>query len=238
MPRPEPTEIRITERGDETHESWILVRASRISSNPGSRLFGSEIAHAHFVRVTISRCTRQRNLQRDWLHGNKTLLEFDLSFAQWGAFVSSFGDGSGEPATLAYLDVPEDYPQGMIPEPANETSRLGMSVAETKTAADRAFEEVKAAHAAVQEAFDRNAGKKEMRGLLRHLEIRMENAPKNVAFAAKSLNEHVENVVTKAKADIEAMAIAAAQSAERGLGAGDANVIEALPSGDHDVAGD
>lgn len=59
MPRPARTEIRIDEHGDETHESWILVRANRVSASPGRRLFDSEIRHQHYIRVTVSRCSRK-----------------------------------------------------------------------------------------------------------------------------------------------------------------------------------
>lgn len=221
MPRPEPTPIRVDERGQETHESWLSMRANRIRSTPGSRLFDSEIAHSEFVRVTISRVKRERDLQRDWLYETETLMEIDVSFAQWGAFVSSFGDGSAKPATLSFLGFKEPPEFGMVPEPVNEVSRLGLSAAETKQAAHKAFADIEAAHAAVQEAFERGAGKREMRELLRNLEIRMENAPKNVEFAAKSLTEHTENVVTKARADIEAMVKRAQFAQTNGLTAGD-----------------
>jgi hypothetical protein len=206
MPRPTPTEIRIDERGDEAHESWLLIRANRISASPGSRLFDSEIAHQHFIRVTVSRCTRKRDLRRDLLHATTVLLEMDMSEAQWGAFVSSFGSGSGVPATLSFFDG------AMVPEPTVVDSRLAKSHDEVKATSARAVEEIRAAEQAVQDAFERGAGKREMRDLLRTLRVRTENLPSNMEFAAKSLTEHVENVVTRARADVESMVVLAARS--------------------------
>ena len=49
-----------------------------------------------------------------------------------------------------------------------------------------------------------------MRDLLRTLKIVTENLPSNMEFAAKSMTEHVENVVTKARSDIEGMVVRAA----------------------------
>lgn len=193
----ETTEIRIDEYGDETHESWLLISASKVQSS-GTWLFDSDVRHHHFVKVTITRCTRKRELKRDWLHRTQQLLEFSVSMAQWGAFVSSFGDGGGVPATLDWLtDV------GVVPSAPPE-SRLMQSHAEVRGAANEAMAEIQAAYEALETAFD-GSGKRAQREALRTLKYKIANAAPNMEFAAKSLTEHTENVVTKAKADIEAM---------------------------------
>ncbi len=198
MPRPEPTEIRIDEHGDETHESWVTIRANLVSGL--TRLFDSEITHQHYVSVTVQRCTRKRDLHRDWLYNTKTLIEIDMSQAQWGAFVSSFGNGSGVPATLDWFDGP-------VPRVAKVDSRLDKSHKEVRNSHAKGLENVKVAHARVQEAFDQKLGIKETRLRLATLQRAIDHMPGDVEFAAKSLTEHVENVVTKARSDIEAMAV-------------------------------
>lgn len=196
------TEIQIHEDGSETHESWLLIRANQIT---GSRhLFDSEIRHQHWIQVTVTRCTRRRDLKRDWMMNGKVILEMDMSQAQWGAFVSSFGQGTGVPATLTRLD-------GEVPQAPYE-SRLAESMAEVKDAGAEALAEVQAAAQALQEAFDAGAGKKVMRERLSTLNNRLGNAPANMAFAAESLSEHVESVVTKARADIEGMVLSAQEN--------------------------
>lgn len=204
MSSPEPTEIRIAEDGDESHESWLLIRANQVSTT-GTHLFDSEIRHARYIEVSVTRCTRKRDLNRDWLHNTQTLIEIDMSEAQWGAFVSSFGNGSGVPATLAWFEGK------MIPR-AVHNSRLDESHKEVSGAVARGMEQVKEAQAVVQEAFEGGAGKKEMRALLSTLQLRIDQMPGNMEFAAKSMTEHVENVVTKARSDIEGMAYQAAKS--------------------------
>ena len=67
------------------------------------------------------------------------------------------------------------------------------------------------------------AGRKEMAELMRSLELAHAGVPSNMEFAAKSLTEHVENVVTKARADIEGMAMLAAQE---GRELGGHNILE------------
>lgn len=193
------TEIRIAEDGSETHESWIKIGANKISGQ--THLFDSEIAHQHWVRVRVERCRRRRDLGRDWFsNDSKSLIEFDMSEAQWGAFVSSFGNGSGVPATLVRFDgygVPE----------APHRGRLDESHKEVRDAAAKAVAKVQEEYDALLAAFESGAGKKEMREKIRTLGIFVGNVPGNMEFAAKSMTEHVENVVTKARFDIEAVVL-------------------------------
>jgi hypothetical protein len=46
---------------------------------------------------------------------------------------------------------------------------------------------------------------------MRHLKAMIDNAPSNMEYAAVSLSEHAENVVQKARHDIEAMVVNKAQ---------------------------
>jgi hypothetical protein len=57
--------------------------------------------------------------------------------------------------------------------------------------------------------------------------------PANMTFAAKSLSEHAENVVQRARADVEAMVLA--KAAQLGLEPGDLGVsLPQLSAGDTD----
>ena len=65
---------------------------------------------------------------------------------------------------------------------------------------------------------------------LRSLEFAIKNMPANIAFAASSLTEHAENVVQRARADIEAMVIAKVQ--HLGLTEADLGSFPLLSAGD------
>ncbi len=214
----EITEITLDEDGNEQHESWITVAASQVQST-GCRLFDSEITHRHYITVRVCRCSRSRDLNHDWIHSERQLMEFAMSQAQWGAFVSSFGQGNGVPATLFY---DHDGPVAQAPY----ESRLRESAREVRNAGDKATAEIAGAYAELETAFERGAGKREMRDLMRTLKYRVQNAPSGMEFAADSLSKHVENVVTKARADVEAMAVAA------GMPALDAVSLRMLEPGD------
>jgi hypothetical protein len=69
---------------------------------------------------------------------------------------------------------------------------------------------------------------------LRTLEAVIANMPANITFAAKSLSEHAENVVQRARADIEAMVVTKAQ--QLGLEPADLGLTSPqLTAGDEDT---
>jgi hypothetical protein len=201
--KPEPIPPIVNDSGDESHPAFGFISAHRVSSTPGATLFDSDIQHSHFMRVTLSRATRKRDLNRDWLHPTSELIEVDMSEAQWAAFVSSTNT-SGVPCTLSWLTGEGQVP-GLIPAP-----RLHKSITEVQNAADKAFAQVKEAYAAL-EALPSNAGVKARREAMSRVKWAIENAPKNISYAADTLTEHTENVVQRARADIEAMVVQKAE---------------------------
>lgn len=197
----EPQAPTLDEHGSEVHPAFGAIRAARISSNPGAVLFDSEITHSHTVRVTVSGMSRGRDLNHDWLHADsKPLLEVEMSEAQWASFVSSMNT-SAVPCTIRAKETDWNVP-GLEFAP-----RLAVSAKETREAATRAFSQIKAAMAALEEAQESKAGAKVIREKMRTLHYAIENAPANVEFASESLTKHTENVVQKARVDIEAMVV-------------------------------
>ncbi|MDE2105920.1 MAG: hypothetical protein KGL39_52345 [Patescibacteria group bacterium] len=186
--------------GDERHPAWVLVGASRVShSPPGISLFDSDILHQHYVAVRVKRASRKRNLSHDWKHGHETIIEFVMSEAQWASFVSSMNTGDGVPATLQWDMTREEPTVPGVPY----APRLQVSMDEVHGAAARAQEKVQAAFAAYKE--------KKSAANLHDLEIAIGHMTPNIDFAAKSLSEHAENVVQRARADIEAFVVQKAQ---------------------------
>lgn len=186
----------ITEHGDEAHPAWGLIGASRVSSSPpGATLFDSDIRHQHYVVVRLSRATRKRDLGHDWKHGGEQIVEVAMSEAQWASFVSTMNVGQGVPCTIERVGM-EQMP-GVEYEP-----RLATSMNEVDNAADKAIEKIQAAF----EAYEAHKTKAN-RDTLKYA---IQNAPANMSYAAKTLSEHAENVVQKARADVEAMVVSKA----------------------------
>lgn len=114
--KPQET-IKETASGTEVdirHPAMGLVEVSRYSSN-GTRLFGSEITHHHYINITVKRAQVTRRLSRDWIHGEERIVEFSLSTAQWAHLVASIGMAEGTPVTLQHAPV-EGTPIHRLPD--------------------------------------------------------------------------------------------------------------------------
>lgn len=181
----------------EQHPSFGMIGAYRTTSSPpGVSLFDSDMQHQHFVTLRIQHADRKRDyLNRDWIFGTKQIIEVQMSEAQWASFVSSMNT-AGVPCTLTNI-------QGDDIERLPFAPRLEQSMKETRAAAHRAFDEIEEALRVFEET--PSTPKREKDKALATLRANIKNAVPNVDFAGKSLGEHAENVVQKARADIEAM---------------------------------
>lgn len=187
--------ITVTENGDETHPAFGGIDVGFISTTPSATLFGSDVQHSDIVRLTISTMSRTRSLGTDRHYPEQRLIEVDMSQAQWAAIVSGGGRGT-KPCTLRYTKE-----QGSIPG-LEFHSRLATSAQEVRDAAQKSLAKVEAAYQALEDLGEK-AGVKARREAMRQLRLAIEGAPRNMQFAADSLTAHVEDVVTKARADIE-----------------------------------
>lgn len=202
MPR-DTEPITVEPNGEERHPAFALVTLHRVHST-GSPMFQSDLLHHQFVRVKVHEAVRRRDLSHDWTHPEKAILAFDMSLAQWGAFVSAVGDGSGTPATLYHregFNIPD------IPY----QPRLQASVDETKGAVERVIADIKTAFDDLEAAEENKAGVKERRALRNMLRSKIANASSNAGFAVKTVHEAVEKAVQSAKSDIEVLVAQAAQ---------------------------
>lgn len=186
------------EKGRESHPAWAMIRAYRGSQTPGAVLFDSDIRHNHTVTIVVEEADRKRDLNHDHVMGWSRILEIEMSEAQWASFVSAMNT-SGVPATLRFRESREDP---FVPEMPYEP-RLAESMREVHEAGERMIEQIREAFAAYE--------KHKTVGNLRHLKAMIENTPANMDFAAKSLSEHAENVVQRARADIEAFVVTEAR---------------------------
>lgn len=194
----EVTEPTLNEHGDEVHPSFGVIRLTRPTAMPGVRLFDSSIPHGHYVSMEIVRATRRRDLHHDWIYGSlDPLVAVNMSLTQWGAMVSSFGEGGGTPVTLSRVAGE------VMPEAAHE-SRLAQTSREVADAARKSTEAMREAAQTVSDAFNAKAGRREMGAAIEHLQNVLAGVPSNMKFAADTLTRHAEDVVSKAKADIEA----------------------------------
>lgn len=188
------------DHGYDTHPAYGSISASRVSTNPPKTLFDSEIRHTHYVTLRINRASIKRDLNHNWIHPDITpLIEVAMSEAQWASFISSMNT-SGSSCTITSTGTEHNVP-GLEFRPV-----LAQSLAEVRGAAQEAFQEIERASEEYAQVLATGTAK-EKREALRDLQRAIAHGPANMKFAAESLNEHAENVVQKARADVEAMVV-------------------------------
>lgn len=187
----------------ETHPAFAVAVVSRRSGTPRT-LFQSDLRHNETITLSIELADRTRDLNHDWVHPGKKLVEIEMSLAQWGSLVSSIGLGSGVPVTLRRRETEQDIP-GITYEP-----RIAENVRETRGVVGRLMENIRSKFADVEDAFESKKGVKAMREAIRSLGITIGNTEDNAAFAVKSLAGQAESVVAQARSDIESHILSAA----------------------------
>jgi hypothetical protein len=204
----------------ETHPAFGLASVHRSTSTPGEVLFQSDLRHTDTITLEVHRTERQRSLAHDWTHPRETLIEIQMSLAQWGALISSQGIGAGVPVTIRATETDRQIP-GLPYE-----SRLAVSIGEVKGAAADLIERAEKTLVLLNEAIDSGkigAIKKARDDHARSLQ----HLASNSEFYVKSMADAAEKVVSNARADIEAHILNATRlTGSAGIEAPDAPVLQ------------
>lgn len=194
---------RSDERRD-THPAFGVATVTR-GHGTGTSLFQSDLLHNQTITLAIHEADRTRALNRDWVHSGKSIVEVEMSLAQWGSLVSAVGLGSGVPVTIRQR-IGEALVPGIPYEP-----RIAENLTEVSASVEKLLQESRDTFTVLAEAIEGKQGVKAIREAMRRHEASLKNAPANAAFAVKSVSEAAENVTSQAKADIESHVLAAAQ---------------------------
>jgi hypothetical protein len=187
----------------EIHPSFGVAIVTRTSAAPGVPMFQSDLLHREYISLRINGASRRRDLNHDWVHPERELVEVRMSLAQWGALVSSIGIGSGVPVTLVRKEIGE-----RIPDPPFEP-RMKANLVEVDEAVGKLLADAHASLAALTDAIEEKRGVKAIRSALSAHQSAVSNAKSNARFTVTSLTEAAEKVVSQARADIESSILAA-----------------------------
>lgn len=211
----------------ETHPSFATASLSRVRGTPRT-LFQSDLQHSETINLTIEEADRTRDLNRDWIHTNKKVVEVEMSLAQWGSLASSIGMGTGVPVTLKWR-----ADTGKVPT-LPFASRVQKNLDEVHDVISDMLGRARSSMTTLTEAIGQKKGVKAVREALAMHQRDLDSVEGNADFAINSLTSAAEDVVGQAHADIEAHILAASQRT------GSQPFIQAqamgqLPSADEDV---
>ena len=106
----------------ESHESYGMVEISRYTCNPPQNFFGSSVRHHSGISLRIHKAIKRRSLAEDRYFAQGTIIEVDMSAAQFADMVCSPNIVYGVPCTLRFLAMPEGVPLGKPLAPCPEES--------------------------------------------------------------------------------------------------------------------
>ena len=213
-----PNETIINHRNGDTtihseHPAMAVVVVSRPSTT-GTRLFGSEIAHQHFISVEVKRATMDRRMNRDWVHSEESIVEFSLSMAQWAQMVASVGMGEGTKVTLTR--APEaGTPISRVP-PIESDSIRDVFTREIGETAESASRDVKRVQDMIQEFLKPGAkkpGKADLEAMHSTLLYAGTHFESNMRCVMNSFQRAMEETTEAAKAEVEMFVSGVAQRA-------------------------
>lgn len=185
------------------HPAFATLQVTEVSG--GSRvLFGSDVDHQYRLRLQITPAYLVRDLSHDWFHASvKTMVEFEMTHAQFAALAGSVGKGGGVPITLMYK--PKSDGCEMVPAIDRIESKIDLFSREVAEKARRSMESMQAQINRLGAALESGkVGTKELREIHRNLNAASENLPGNLKYTVGQAQEMLEQASNDARTQVEA----------------------------------
>jgi hypothetical protein len=185
---------------EEKHESWGMISLGRWSSSHGEVFFNSPLRHHHGISLTLHRASRRHSLNTDRVYAEEEIFDVNLTEVQFGQLISSFNVGGGTPCTIGRIN-------------GKRMSKCPPEILKEKVGKDvrRHFEETHQLVKEAQELASRliekpSVTKGERKSLKQKLDFLEVNLSSNLDFLKSCFVGEIEQVVTEAKAELQAHA--------------------------------
>jgi len=188
------------EEKEEKHESYATMGFSRVQCSENMQLFGSDLGHATLIKMEVSHASKKRGLNRNWYHAKDKIIELYMSQNQFSEMITSLNIGDGIPVTLQMTER-----DGRISQPKTESiSRLH----ETEFK-----DQMKAVGDSARHMMDNTkklfAGtgvlkKADRESIIKSIERVVQEIESNMPYVENCFKKSMDDVVTDAKATIEA----------------------------------
>jgi hypothetical protein len=189
---------------DNTHPSYGMIAVNRftIGGTKKTPFFGSSLdTHYSGIRIVIKRAvlTKYPGSSRvDHPFARESLIEVDLTGAQFAELITAMNVGDGVPCTIKRIGG-----EG-IPEPpamANEAEKVREDI---KTDVASLAVEARELLTALRSTFDgKNIKKVDRQVLIKKTEAVIQNLESNLPYLLTRFEEATEKTVVRAKAEIE-----------------------------------
>lgn len=202
-----PNVMKAGDDEGERHEHPAFGMIGITNRSGGGVLFGSDLGHSQCICITVKTADVDRRLSTDYFHGDRTVVELEMSHAQFARFITSPGQGDGVPCTIRYRESVGHVPGIDKIESKHETHRR-----EVRESAKEGSSAALASLKGIQEMLDEGRmSKKEMRDALRSAICAIENLPGNLAYTVERAESALEKATSDAKIEVESYVAMTAQ---------------------------
>jgi hypothetical protein len=185
----------------EEHESYGLVKFSRVNWGGKRTLFGSAIRdHHNTIQLTISRATVEHDLGSNHYYDKfPAIVEIELSAHQFAELLTTMNIGTGTPCTILSVgkDAMEDPPYQTL-----ESEKIVSSFEnDSKTFATEIVNNIKELRKILDDKKPLKVSEKKIiSGLLDKIEREL---VANTPFRAEMFKEAAEKMIASAKAEVD-----------------------------------
>lgn len=182
-----------------SHPAYGTVTMTTVTGGDKT-LFGSDLGHGQRICIRVNTATMKRDLNHDWIHTDKQLVEFEMSHAQFAQFITSNGNGSGTPCTLKFIRGEGNIPAIKNIETKHETFRR-----EVRDAAATRLQHIAQGLASLRILAEStgSVSKKDLRQIYANLARHADQLPGTMEFVVKSAEEALEKATADAKIEVE-----------------------------------
>ena len=189
------------------HPAYGTITLSTVTGGDET-LFGSDLGHSQRVCIRVNTATLKRDLNHDWIHADKQLIELEMSHAQFAQFITSNGNGSGTPCTLKFIRGEGDIPAIKNIETKHETFRR-----EVRDAAASRLQHIAQGLDSLRILLEAGGSipKKELKEIYANLARHTAQLPGTMEYVVKSAEEALEKATSDAKIEVESFVQMTAQ---------------------------
>ncbi len=183
-----------------THESFAMMGFTRVTSNVGATMHGSDLKHNTFIRMDLRHSSMRRGLNHNWYHGDKIIASVEMSQNQFAELITSMNLGDGIPVTLKRTER-----DGELADP-EYTNVVEQHQREFKGKTDSIATGGDALITKMKSIFSKTGTikKADKEQLLKDLEFVVQDIQANLPYVEDCFRETMDKVVTDAKGTIEA----------------------------------
>lgn len=182
------------------HESFGLLGFSRVQCSGGVPLFGSDIEHSTFIKMTLHTAEKQRDINHNWYHANKRIADVTMSQNQFAELITSMNMGDGIPVTINYT---QEFGNVVTPkfETVTDQHRNEFKQTVKKVGANAKTLEARMKEILGKSGTVKKAEREELLNMILHV---AQDINSNMPYMERVFEEVMDKVVTDAKGTVEA----------------------------------